>query len=244
VLRVNEIFDSIQGEGINVGRLTTFVRLQGCNLNCKWCDTGPAKALDGGYPMSEEAILSEIFHPLVTLTGGEPMVQSIAKLVEMCKLKKWEVHVETNGTIMPAPHLTALVDFWSVSPKRQAAEGAFKTVRFLVQAGVRGQIKFVVDSMDGIKNYQALKWAHAFMSELGRERLPAVLQPCWMDPAITYMDRTKYEKRYKQIAYYVKQHWPSWDVRLIPQMHKMLALDRNCHKTIGRKDPDSQWKGA
>jgi len=244
VLRVNEIFDSIQGEGIQVGRLTTFVRLQGCNLDCEWCDTPLAKAKDGCHPMSEAAILDQIFHPLVTLTGGEPMVQSIGKLLEMLKLKKWEVHVETNGTIVPSGRMCASVDFWSVSPKRQAAEAAYRTIRALMQMACTGQVKFVIDSMDELKNHQALTWAREFMKQLGRKSLPAVLQPCWRDPAITSMDRFKYEKRFKQMAYYVKQHWPDWDVRLIPQLHKLLALDRNCHKTIDRKEPEKQWRNA
>jgi len=245
MLRVNEIFDSIQGEGIHVGRLATFVRLQGCNLDCPWCDTANAKAIDGGRPMSEEQILGQIFHPLVIITGGEPLVQDIRKLLEMMQLKKWEVHIETNGVIMPGATHREIVAFWSVSPKQQAEAEAHNILRGLFQTGCQGQVKFVIDAMNGTKCDRALRWAYDFMMALGKNSMmPVVLQPCWIDPAITYMDRAKYVARYKEMSYFIKQHWPDWDVRLIPQIHKMLALDRHCHKTINRKEPGEQWKGA
>jgi organic radical activating enzyme len=244
VLKVHEIFDSVQGEGIHVGRLATFVRLQGCNLDCKWCDTGRAKALEGGQVMREEDIVKEICHPLMILTGGEPMLQNVAKLLEMCQLTKIEVHVETNGTLRPPAAYYENVAFWSVSPKEAHAEKALSTLRTMIDWKAAGQVKFVIRAMDRASTKYDLDLVHEFVEVLGKSTFPVVLQPCWEDPAITYMDQSKYASFYKRIRYYIKQTWPDWDVRLIPQVHKILALDRNCHRTIDTKEPEKQWKGV
>lgn len=238
-----EVFDSIQGEGVHVGRLATFVRLQGCNLRCTWCDTKQAWDPDGGHGWSRDEIVKAIFHPLVILTGGEPMTQDLRKLCEMLKIKKCEVHVETNGTIEPGPQLRAVVDFWTVSPKAGALVKAHKTIVSLMRSRAAGQIKFVIDSSDDMQNYKDLQAARDFLKECGKVTWPVVLQPCWQNPIVKAMRSNQYEARYKQMAYYIKQRWPGWDVRLVPQIHKLLRLDRVCHKTIDTKDESLQWKG-
>ena len=57
-MKVIEIFRSLQGEGVLIGTPTVFIRLQGCNLHCEWCDTDYAK--EGGKEMSIEQILHEV----------------------------------------------------------------------------------------------------------------------------------------------------------------------------------------
>ena len=114
-LIVNEIFLSIQGEGTRAGRPCTLVRLTGCNLRCRWCDT--AYAYDEGVPMTLEAVTERVAQlgcRLVELTGGEPLLQRAAPdlLRELCQAG-YEVLVETSGErdIAPVdPRVVRIVD--------------------------------------------------------------------------------------------------------------------------------------
>jgi 7-carboxy-7-deazaguanine synthase len=101
MLRVTEIFASIQGETSYVGLPFAFVRLTGCNLRCRYCDT--TYAYDGGEDFSLEEIVSrvEVFGiPRVTVTGGEPLLQPEAPTLVTALLDRGHtVLVETNGTV-------------------------------------------------------------------------------------------------------------------------------------------------
>ncbi len=100
-LRVTEIFASIQGEGLGTGRPTTFVRLTGCPLRCRWCDT--AYAFEGGRRMSLEEVLAEVEArglPEVTVTGGEPLAQrGCLPLLEALCDRGYRVGLETSGAL-------------------------------------------------------------------------------------------------------------------------------------------------
>jgi len=100
-LNVCEIFLSIQGEGTRAGLPCTLVRLAGCNLRCRWCDT--PYALEGGREMSIEEILAEVQRlgcRRVELTGGEPLIQDASRelLTRLCD-DGCDVLLETNGTV-------------------------------------------------------------------------------------------------------------------------------------------------
>ncbi len=101
MLRVSEIFASIQGETTYVGLPFSFVRLTGCNLRCRYCDT--TYAYDGGeeFPLEEVVSRVEAFGiPRVTVTGGEPLLQpEAAPLVKAFLDLGRTVLVETNGTV-------------------------------------------------------------------------------------------------------------------------------------------------
>src|SRR5262245_4095139 len=101
VLRVNEIFHSIQGESTHAGRPCVFVRLTGCPLRCVWCDT--AYAFHEGTPMSIEAIVERVASygcPLVEVTGGEPLAQPRAiDLMRELLVQGLEVLLETSGAL-------------------------------------------------------------------------------------------------------------------------------------------------
>lgn len=252
-LKVSEIFDSLQGEGLYIGRLATFIRLQGCNLRCEWCDTPLSRDPDragSAMLMDENEIVSAVLHPLVIVTGGEPLLQDIRALVDKLKRTHHEVHIETNGTIRPGADLIRTVDFWSVSPKRGHTEDAFRTITALKQAGVKAQVKFVIRGADQMENYNDLKWAKSFadLALYPSSGIPVILQPMWQHPVIKGDLGERYRERMKQMAYTIKQRWPTWDVRLIPQMHKLFSLDRKCHDAINRKkkgkDADEQGEGG
>lgn len=105
-MKVIEIFDSIDGEGLRTGQTASFIRLAGCNLRCTYCDT--LYALFGEDEPCEytEMSVDEVFDAVnksfkrITLTGGEPLLHDEA--VELCERLAdagCEVNIETNGAV-------------------------------------------------------------------------------------------------------------------------------------------------
>ena len=112
-----EIFESLQGEGRNMGRPCVFVRFAGCNLICPWCDTD----IRPRFTLELDELVSEIkgFRAKsVVLTGGEPtIVKGMPELVAALKREGYWIAVETNGT-NDADWL-AFVDYVACSPKAE-----------------------------------------------------------------------------------------------------------------------------
>jgi 7-carboxy-7-deazaguanine synthase len=101
MMKVTEIFHSIQGESTYAGRPCLFIRLTGCPLRCTWCDT--AYAFYGGRDLMIEEIVEEVRRfdcPLVEVTGGEPLSQpaTLGLLTRLCD-EGFEVLLETSGAI-------------------------------------------------------------------------------------------------------------------------------------------------
>ncbi len=136
---VKEIFYTLQGEGANAGRPAVFCRFSGCNLwtgreqdrataVCRFCDTEfvGTDGDGGGKFETAEALASAVAArwpaggkgtPLVVCTGGEPLLQLDAALVEALRAKGFSIAVETNGTLEPPAG-----DLWlTVSPKAGAS---------------------------------------------------------------------------------------------------------------------------
>ena len=115
-----EIFESLQGEGRNMGRPCVFVRFAGCNLRCPWCDTD----IRPRFTLELDELVSEIkgFRAKsVVLTGGEPtIVKGMPELVAALKREGYWIAVETNGT-NDADWL-AFVDYVACSPKAEFPE--------------------------------------------------------------------------------------------------------------------------
>jgi 7-carboxy-7-deazaguanine synthase (Cx14CxxC type) len=135
---VKEVFYTIQGEGLNIGRPAVFLRFSGCNLwsgreqdratgkgGCsRWCDTdfvGTDGTMGGRYPKAEvlasvvEGLwpLPEKGRPLVVCTGGEPLLQLDLPLLDALHTVGFEIAIESNGTL-PIP---VGVDWVCISPK-------------------------------------------------------------------------------------------------------------------------------
>jgi 7-carboxy-7-deazaguanine synthase len=117
-LKTIEIFASVQGEGLRQGEPTIFVRLAGCNLRCRFCDT--KKAWRGGRETGVEAIVEEAVRlrsgwpaAWVCLTGGEPLAQNVRPLALRLRAAGFKLQIETNGTFPPEPR----ADWYTVSPK-------------------------------------------------------------------------------------------------------------------------------
>jgi len=98
--KINEIFNSIQGESNYSGYPTTFIRFTGCNLRCTYCDT--KYAFYDGKKLSIDKILEKVNSynsNYVCLTGGEPLEQNLDELIIRLKSIGKKVSIETNGSI-------------------------------------------------------------------------------------------------------------------------------------------------
>jgi len=100
-MQIDEIFYSIQGEGSRRGRPCAFVRLTGCHLRCRWCDT--EYAFTGGRPMTVEQVCRAIAtYPtrLACVTGGEPLLQrDVHVLLDELLTRGYTVLLETSGAV-------------------------------------------------------------------------------------------------------------------------------------------------
>jgi 7-carboxy-7-deazaguanine synthase len=220
--RVNEIFLSVQGEGVHVGERTAFVRLYGCPLRCVWCDQPEALTTSGVgrfETMSPGAVRDRVLaFPAVRrlcLTGGEPLIapaESLAWLLDELRARGWWTSVETSGARVVEP-LLERIDFWTISPKGESArtfegdlvEAQLPTLRRLVELPEeRRQLKFIVQTEGDVRD------ALAILDAL-RYRGAIVLQP----------EHGSGEGRR------VFEWWP-WErypeARMIPQTHKVAGL--------------------
>ena len=101
MLKINEIYASIQGESSHTGLPCMLIRLTGCNLRCSWCDT--AYAFYAGNDLTIEETLQKVDTfglPLVEITGGEPLLQEdVYPLMEALLKKGYRVMLETSGAL-------------------------------------------------------------------------------------------------------------------------------------------------
>jgi 7-carboxy-7-deazaguanine synthase (Cx14CxxC type) len=195
---VKEIFLTLQGEGGQAGRAAVFCRFAGCNLwsgreqdradaVCRFCDTdfvgtdGPG----GGKFATAEALADAVAgawrgaaeNRLVVLTGGEPLLQADAALLEALHARGFAIALETNGTL-PAP---PGIDWVCVSPKADAALAltAGQELKLVYpQAGVDPARfehlafeRFSLQPMDGPDRAAATEAAIAYCLEHPRWRL-------------------------------------------------------------------------
>ncbi|MDG0996650.1 MAG: 7-carboxy-7-deazaguanine synthase QueE [Gammaproteobacteria bacterium] len=172
-LRISEIFFSLQGETRTVGLPTTFVRLTGCPLRCRYCDT--SYAFTGGDWMTLDEILEQVaIHSAkhVTVTGGEPLAQPncIPLLTALCQLG-YKVSLETSGALDIAAVDERVVKVMDLKTPA-SAESEKNLWSNLDHLSENDQIKFV------ICNESDYEWCKARMLEHKlEERCEVLLSP-------------------------------------------------------------------
>lgn len=119
-VRISEVFLSIQGEGPSAGTPAHFVRLQGCDVGCHWCDSKYTWAAEGGEAWAIPELLDRTqalgAAPLLVVTGGEPLQHDNIEALLTAALERWpRVEVETSG-VAPPPISHERLHF-NVSPK-------------------------------------------------------------------------------------------------------------------------------
>jgi 7-carboxy-7-deazaguanine synthase len=193
--QVNELFHSIQGEGMHSGKAATFIRLQGCTVGCPWCDSGPfADKLHratngmtrntwgkGGTRRSAFDIALEVFgfwgntdDAHIIITGGEPTLYNLDELIDTLRIMRLEggrwpyIQLETSGQNELKGVLTP--DWITVSPKANLQYQV--PDKLLARAD---ELKFVVDSELTELNVADLE-AHTLRINEGKE-FAVVLMP-------------------------------------------------------------------
>lgn len=210
------MFESIQGEGNVIGMPSIFVRMYGCNLTCSWCDTkyswvGQKMAEEGiDYArMSSKQILQEISEfdaSLVTITGGEPLLQPVEHLIKSLVNAGYEVLIETNGTIKPSKELRKLVSIWSVSPKTSNAGFSIKYNLEWLQNVRDYYLKFVV-----VNPREDVKEILSFLQQRNIDHSKVILQP----------DGTNedYVSALRDLMDFAKEEL---QLRVLPQLHRLV----------------------
>jgi len=172
-LQVNEIFYSIQGESTFTGRPCVFVRLTGCNLRCRWCDT--EYAFYEGQMLTVEQVLEQVRAykcPLVEITGGEPLLQGeVHSLIDRLLLEGYEVLVETGGSLDVGrldPRVVKILDLKAPGSGMDRLNN-LDNLQYLDR---KDQIKFVV------ANRRDYEWAKQMMAEHAlAEKAQALFSP-------------------------------------------------------------------
>lgn len=158
-LRITEIFLSVQGEAVDVGWPTVFVRLTGCPLRCDYCDT--AYAFQGGRWMSFDEVLREVAGygvERVCVTGGEPLAQRNCRtfLTRLCD-EGHRVCLETSGALDVAdvdPRVVKVMDLKTPG----SGESARNRMENLASLGPDDVLKFV------ICDRQDYEWARSLVT--------------------------------------------------------------------------------
>ncbi len=165
-MRVAEVFRSIQGEGVTAGLPSVFVRLQGCSLGCRFCDTRYAWAPEGGTDLALDDVLDRV-HDFgthnVVVTGGEPLESpAFVPLVDGLRIRGHRIEVETAAFLLP-PDVAA--DQWNASVK--LANSGVPRERRIHPAAIRALVtreawfKFVVRRADDVEEVEAVVAEHA-----------------------------------------------------------------------------------
>lgn len=170
MLKVNEIFHSIQGESSHAGRPCAFVRLTGCNLRCAWCDT--EYVLYEGEDLTVEQVVERVAAygcGLVEVTGGEPLMQAEAvELLEQLLAEGYEVLLETGGSlpVNKVPRqVIKIVDFKTPS-SGMVQKNLWSILKDLAP---HDEVKFVIGDRE---DYD---WARARLAEYNLTRRHTVL---------------------------------------------------------------------
>jgi len=210
--RVVEIFDSLEGEGMRQGQAATFIRFAGCNLRCAYCDTKYAQDKNAGVDMTIDEILQRVNpnYELITLTGGEPLIQkNLSALLKKLFEKNYWVNIETNGSIDISPLLTEFYDYgigFTIDYKLPSSGEEDKM--FLKNYEECEPVKFVVGSDDDI---------------------PALLEIVKKHPSDC-------SRKHYLLSPSYKQYDPKKLAKLIlnePLLAKKGILQLQLHKTIG-----------
>lgn len=197
-MKVNEVIETISGEagGIPQGSWVAIVRLQGCNLRCRWCDTPRAQEEDEGgrglsYPMDLDRIQTMIGHRTnIMITGGEPLLQEeTPNLIARLLYSGHQVQIETNGSIpIPSimPSSAMQVDLpnqlhWVIDRKGPSSgmsdlmldAGDFHKIQgschFKWVVADDQDIEYMVEDMQGVGAYSKIRPASYIVSPVGAD---------------------------------------------------------------------------
>ncbi len=211
MIKINEIFYSIQGEGSRTGQPTIFVRFAGCNLNCDFCDT----AFETGDKMSVEDVVAACnmlakntpHVPWVTLTGGEPVASpEFTDLVRALRREPYHVSVETNGTYWSPGLLSCNLVTISPKMKWEGEKAALHENLYKLSGSALTdvEVKIIVDTDDDLVSINTL------------------VQSLQFHPKHVYLQPIFEERDAWRVAVEICMQWPAY--RLSLQMQNWAGL--------------------
>jgi organic radical activating enzyme len=192
-----EQFYSIQGEGLNTGKAAYFVRIGGCDLGCRWCDSKSSWDWEPDEWTPVEDILENVLKSgaeSVVVTGGEPMIYNFDEFTRQCHAKGIYLCLETSG----AHPLSGKWDWICLSPKPQRKP-------LPVFYSLANELKVI------IFNEEDFLWAEESSANVNAD-CSLLLQPEWS----RFADQTG-----RWVVDYVKTH-QKW--RISVQTHKFLHI--------------------
>ncbi|MDD3984320.1 MAG: 7-carboxy-7-deazaguanine synthase QueE [Methanobacterium sp.] len=228
---INEIFSSIQGEGMLIGRRQIFVRFSGCNLDCNYCDTSKSRNPLLGDLLTKEELINKInnlitpdFHS-ISLTGGEPLLHSdfIKELLEQNEYKSL---LETNGSLPgELKKIARLLDYVSLDiklPEHEASKNwdnlfdlELKSIKLLRDEEINTYCKVVVMPKTKVDMIGLI--ASKIAEEVqNTPKFSIVIQP--VSPLKLWVDNSK---KLFEISEEVGKYI---NVLTIPQVHKLLNV--------------------
>lgn len=241
-----EIFSSIQGEGIYIGKRQVFIRFASCNLNCGYCDTpiedslvkeclvewasgtGVLEKIKNPVTVKalieivDKLLLKEHFHHSVSLTGGEPLLYtSFLESFLSGMTSKVPVYLETNGTLFDElERISKYIDIVSMDIKLPETSGIDPQwdahKRFLEVADEKDVFVKTVVSASTSNDEFAL--AVDVVTQVNKS-IPFIIQPLSVDNDMEKpVSSTHLFSFYEYASTYLK------DVRVIPQSHKMMGI--------------------
>lgn len=215
VLRVNEIFYSIQGEGTRAGEPCIFVRMTGCGLRCSYCDTEYAFYEGEDKPIDDilESV-SQYQCKLIELTGGEPLEQEgVYTLIEKLLAKGYDVMIETGGHIDISrvdKRVKRIVDL------KTPSSGMMKRNRYenIQELTPHDEVKFVIGSRE---DYE---WAKTILPLLKKEGARSTNGAPGGGPASILFSAVHGELPIADLAEWILED--NLPVRLQTQLHKLI----------------------
>lgn len=175
---INEIFQSLQGEGFFTGTASVFIRFSGCNLSCSFCDTDH---ISHRTFMSVDDIIKKIssFKAVhVVLTGGEPSLFADEELLSALHNEGKFIAIETNGTNL----LPAQIDWITLSPKNGIKGGGNPIVEKC------DELKVIYSGQD-MNEYSRIAATHKFIQpcdfgnpELNKQSIKSAISFCLDNP--------------------------------------------------------------
>lgn len=242
--RISEIFSSIQGEGYLAGRRQVFIRLDECNLDCRYCDTvyeknafcqvetapGSGTLCALPQPPGVDGLVTLVSewcnrlpgaHHSISVTGGEPLLQAEVLCEWLPELRRvLPIHLETNGTLhAELGQVIDSIDYISMDMKLPSTAGCdpglWQEHRRFLEVAVRRQVsvKMVIGQDTPLDE---ITQVCAIMAEVERST-PLFLQPLSNATGGVAIAAERILRLQETAAALLP------DVRVIPQMHKMLG---------------------
>lgn len=189
-------FYSIQGEGFHAGKAAYFIRIGGCDIGCRWCDTKVSWNLDMHSLASTDSIIEAAYKSeakSIVVTGGEPSSYNLNYLCKKAKEKDLQIFIETSGAYV----LTGEWDWICLSPKEQKPPLAENNLK-------ADELKMIIYNDDDFI------WAEKSAKKVSKN-CKLYLQPEW----------SRRNENTPKIIEYIKKN-PKWNLSV--QLHKYLQI--------------------